>query len=314
MIKRVFITGAAGYLGRQLGNRMAAAGYDVLGVDITQAEQVDQPVCFDLRRCDVRDGGLVDLMADHRSTHVVHLASILQASRDRARDYSIDVGGTQNVLDACLATNVRHLTVTSSGAAYGYHPDNPAWIDEDDPLRGNPEFAYSDHKRQVEELLASYREKHPELAQLVLRPGTVLGASTDNQITGLFTGRRVLALRGSDSPFVLIWDADVLAIIEQGIASDRTGRFNLAGDGAMTLEEIAGRLSKRLVRLPVWLVRAGLQVQRWRGRPVGPEQVAFLRYRPVLSNRRLRDEFDYTPRTTTEVLDHFIAGRRDTSM
>jgi len=245
-------------------------------------------------------------MTHHGITHVAHLASVLQATGDPARDFDIDVNGTGNVLEACLQAGVRHVTVTSSGAAYGYHADNPAWIDESTPLRGNAEFAYSDHKRRVEELLASYRDRHPELGQLVLRPGTVLGAHTDNQITGLFTGPVVLGLWGRDSPFVFIWDEDVVAILERGIREEKCGIFNVAGDGALTIADIASRLKKPQVRLPVWLVRAGLQVQRWRGKPVGPEQVAFLRYRPVLSNRRLKTEFGYIPQhTSAEAFDHF---------
>ncbi|HBC18981.1 MAG TPA: epimerase, partial [Alcanivorax sp.] len=118
--------------------------------------------------------------------------------------------GTRNVLDACVAAGVEQLVVTSSGAAYGYHPDNPAWLDEDDALRGNPEFPYSDHKRQVENLLAEYRQKHPALKQLVLRPGTVLGANTRNLITRLFEKPRLVAVAGSPSPFVFIWDQDVV--------------------------------------------------------------------------------------------------------
>ncbi len=304
--RRILVTGAAGYLGHQLGNRLAAAGYDVLGVDVRTRDDVD----FELRHLDVRDPALGDLLVEEGITHVAHLASVLQASADRARDFDIDVGGTRNVLAACVRAGVGHLVVTSSGAAYGYHADNPAWIDEDDPLRGNPEFAYADHKRQVEELLAAYRRDHPQLRQLVLRPGTVLGAGTDNQITALFTGRVVLGLRGSSSPFVLVWDHDVLDVLERGIVEERSGTFNLAGDGALTVAEIAARLGKPLLRLPVWLVRAGLRVQRWRGRPVGPEQVAFLQHRPVLSNRRLKEEFGHVPRmTTVEVLDHFARSR-----
>ncbi len=300
--KRILITGAAGYIGHQLGNRLAK-DYFVFGTDINKRDGLE----FPLEVLDVRDPKLVLTLAEYRITHVIHLASILQASPDRQRDYDIDVNGTRNVLEACVAAKVKHITVTSSGAAYGYHPDNPAWIDEDDPLRGNPEFAYSDHKRQVEELLASYRQQHPQLQQLIFRPGTVLGADTRNQITGLFLAPRLLAIRGSESPFVFIWDQDVINAMEKGIREDQTGRFNMAGDGALTIKEIARRLDKPLLTLPASVVKAGLQVAKWMGKPVGPEQVNFLRYRPVLSNRRLKEEFGYRlQKTSAETFDYFV--------
>ena len=304
--KRILITGAAGYIGHQLGNRLAR-DYFVIGTDIRYRDGLT----FPLEVLDIRDPNLVLTLAEHRITHVVHLASVLQASEDRERDHDIDVNGTRNLLEACVAAKVKHLTVTSSGAAYGYHPDNPPWIDEDDPLRGNPEFAYSDHKRQVEALLARYREEHPTLKQLVFRPGTVLGAETRNQITGLFLAPRLLAIRGSDSPFVFIWDQDVLDAMEQGIREDKTGRYNMAGDGALTIREIGQRLGKPVITLPASMVKAGLRVARWLGKPVGPEQVNFLRYRPVLSNRRLKDEFGYRlQKTSAEALEYFIEHAR----
>ncbi|MFC4257541.1 SDR family oxidoreductase [Marinobacter lacisalsi] len=304
--KRILITGAAGYIGHQLGNRLAKDHF-VMGTDLHWRKGLD----FPLEVLDVRDSKLVLTLAEYRITHVIHLASILQASPDRQRDYDIDVNGTRNVLEACVAAKVQHITVTSSGAAYGYHPDNPAWIDEDDPLRGNPEFAYSDHKRQVEELLEQYRTESPQLKQLIFRPGTVLGAETRNQITALFLSPRLLAIRGSDSPFVFIWDQDVLDAMEQGIREDRTGRYNMAGDGALTIREIARKLDKPLLTLPASVVKAGLQVAKWLGKPVGPEQINFLRYRPVLSNRRLKEEFGYQPRkTSAQALDYFIEHAR----
>jgi UDP-glucose 4-epimerase len=304
--KRILITGAAGYIGHQLGNRLAQ-DYFVIGTDIQNRGGLE----FTLEVLDVRDPKLVLTLAEHRITHVIHLASVLQASPDRERDHDIDVNGTRNVIEACLAAKVQHLTVTSSGAAYGYHPDNPEWIDEDDPLRGNPEFAYSDHKRQVEELLARHCKEHPELAQLIFRPGTVLGAGTRNQITGLFLAPRLLAIRGSDSPFVFIWDQDLLNAMEQGIREDKTGCYNMAGDGALTLRDIAGKLGKPLIILPAMLVKAGLQVAKWMGKPMGPEQVNFLRYRPVLSNRRLKEDFGYPlQKTSAETLDFFIEHAR----
>ncbi|WP_376696794.1 SDR family oxidoreductase [Wenzhouxiangella sp. EGI_FJ10305] len=301
MNKRILITGAAGYIGHQLGNRLAH-DFEVFGTDIRNRDNLS----FPLQVLDIRSLNLTEVMRSHAITHVVHLASVLQASRDRQRDFDIDVGGTRNVVQACIETGVKHLTVTSSGAAYGYHADNPEWIDEDDPLRGNETFAYADHKRRIEEMLARYRKLHPELKQLVLRPGTVLGADTRNQITALFTARRILVLNGQDSPFVFIWDEDVLNILEKGIREDAGGVYNLAGDGALDMREIARRLGKPTLTLPVGLVKTGLRIAKLLGKPTGPEQIDFLRYRPVLSNRRLKEDFGYTPKmTSAETFDYF---------
>lgn len=291
-VQRVLITGAAGYVGSLLGARLAREGTPVVGTDLARRDDAG----FEVLALDVRDKALSELLRQREITHVVHLASVLESRGDRAREYDIDVNGTRNVVEACLAAGVQHLTVSSSGAAYGYHADNPAWISEDAPLRATATFAYAHHKRLVEELLATYRGTHPELAQLVLRIGTVLGARTRNQITALFERPRLLAIRGSDSPFVFIWDEDVVGAILHGVRGSRAGVYNLAGDGALTIREIAAALGKRTRVIPAPLLRLGLRV----GRPLGltrygPEQLDFLRYRPVLDNRRLKEEFGYSP-------------------
>ena len=140
---------------------------------------------------------------------------------------------------------MQHIVVSSSGAAYGYHADNPAWIDEKDALRGNQAFAYAHHKRLVEEMLADYRSSHPTLRQTVLRIGTILGNNVHNQITALFDKPRILAIRGSDSPFVFIWDKDVTGCVVHAITTGRDGCFNVAGDGALTLSQIAASFASR---------------------------------------------------------------------
>jgi len=302
MAKRILITGSEGYLGRQLVERLSR-DHDIVGLDLKPA--ASSP--YHYRSLDIRDPDLPAWMVEQRISHVVHLASVLQPSGDRTQDYDIDVNGTRNVLDGCVRAGVRHLTVTSSGAAYGYHPDNPDWIEETDPLRGHDRFSYSEHKRLIEEMLAHYRQTHAELKQLVLRPGTVLGVGTDNPITRLFQRDRLLTIRGSQSPFVFIWDQDVVEIVHTGVQEDKTGCYNLAGDGALTMADIAQLLGKRCLSLPAGLLRTGLAVGHLcHLTPYGPEQLDFLRYRPVLSNRALKTRFGYRLRKTSrEAFEHY---------
>jgi UDP-glucose 4-epimerase len=314
MSRSVLVTGAGGYIGRLLIRSLAADPGELTTIIATDLRFPEQLPGIDYETCDIRDEHLADLMHEHAVDTVVHLAAVVSAGKnpDREREYSIDVGGTRNVVEACLASGVGKVIVSSSGAAYGYHADNPVPLHEDDPLRGNVEFAYSDHKRQVEEMLAGWREAHPELRQLIFRSGTMLGATTKNQITDLFDRRVILGLRGATTPFVFVWDQDVVAILRRGIETDQSGIFNVCGDGVMTIRDIAQRLGKRNVVLPAGLVRGVLWLLR-RGRltQYGPEQVDFLRYRPVLDNARLKEQFGYEPqKTTAEAFEVFVRGRR----
>ena len=290
---RILVTGGSGFLGTSVVAGLAAAGHEVTSADLAPPAVV----------MDVRDAARVDqVVAEARPEVVVHLASIVNPGKDSSREleHAVDVDGTRNVLDACLAHGVRRVVVSSSGAAYGYHADSPEWLTEDEPMRGNEEFAYSDHKRQVEEMLADLRDTRPELEQVVLRIGTILGRKVDNQITALFMRPRLLKIRGARSPFVFIWDTDVAAIIQRAVSGPVTGVFNVAGDGAMDVDAIAEALDKPTLTIPEPVLRGVLAIGKRLGlTEYGPEQTRFLQFRPVLDNTRLKSVFGYTPAYTS---------------
>lgn len=315
-MSRVLITGGGGYLGSQLVARLAALPAAqrpavIVSHDIREPKTRLPGVAYAV--ADIRAPEMDDIIRTHGIDTVVHLASIVTPGKgsNRAFEYDVDVNGTHNVLEACVRHGVRRIVVSSSGAAYGYHADNAAWLTEDMPVRGNEVFPYSHHKRLVEEMLASYRKTHPELQQVVLRIGTILGATVRNQITDLFEKPRLLAIRGSDSPFVFIWDQDVVGIIERAVSDGPPGIYNVAGDGALTIHQIAQRLGKRTLQLPAWLLQAALALLKPLGlTQYGPEQLDFLRYRPVLLNTRLKTEFGYTPTyTSAEVFELYRQAR-----
>lgn len=309
----VLVTGGAGYVGGLALHALAEHGVErLVSLDLRAPASPRAGVVH--RTGDIRSVDLAALCQEHDVHAVVHLAAIIDPppGMDEATLRDIEVGGTERVLEACVTAEVAHVTVTSSGAAYGYHLRNRgAWLTEDDPVRGSEAFAYSRHKAQVERLLARYRRVHPELGQLVLRPGTILGEGTDNQITALFGLPVVLGLSDTDVPFVFVWDQDVAEVIARGVTEQVTGTYNLAGDGVVTMRDIAAIEQRPYLPLPAGLLTRALGVlQRLPGVPYGPEQVDFLRYRPVLANDRLRRDFPGLPRLTSrEVYDLHRAAR-----
>ncbi|MBS4753901.1 SDR family oxidoreductase [Nocardioides sp. zg-ZUI104] len=299
--RRVLITGGAGFLGSTLAEQLAAHPEvaAVVAADV-RVPETPRPGVLDVR-CDVTEPGTAEpLLREHDIDVVVHLAAIVNPGRDLELEYRVDVEGTRHVLDAAVRAGVRRLVVSSSGAAYGYHPESPAWITEDVPVRGNDEFGYSRHKRLVEEMLADARTEHPDLEQVVFRIGTILGPTVQNQITALWDGPLILGVRGSDSPFVFVWVDDVAAAMVRAATDGPPGVYNVAGDGALTVRDIARRLGKPVLDVPAGVLGAALRVARsLRLTPHGPEQVRFLRYRPVLANGALKERFGYVPALTS---------------
>jgi UDP-glucose 4-epimerase len=312
----ILITGAGGYLGRQLVEKLSREATDIplkiFALDIEIPEETDPSICW--IPMDIRSPELISSLQTHHIRTVIHLAAIVTPPKnsDREFEYSVDVLGTENLLKASVKAGVKRIIVTSSGAAYGYHADNPALLTEEDPIRGNQEFSYAWHKRLVEEMLAEYRIQHPDLEQIIFRVGTILGAHTRNQITALFEKPYLIAVRNSRSPFVFIWDQDMVNCLYQAIFSPKTGIYNVAGDSTISTREMAKMAGVRQLTLSPALLKAILWITQKLGlSPYGPEQIGFLRYRPVLSNRLLKEEFGFTPQLSSREVFAFYLQHRD---
>ncbi len=302
----ILITGAAGAVGSALLALLAdKPDLSLIATDIREPENLPENAIF--AKMDVRGEDPETLIGRHKPDVVVHLASIVSPAKGSTREieYAVDVTGSKNVLAACVAHNVRRLVVTSSGAAYGYHPENRVVLKESDSIRGNHEFAYSWHKRLVEEMLADARIEAPALEQVVLRVGTVLGAGLENQITAMFHKPRLLGLTGYDSPFVFIWNHDLACILLRAATDGPAGLFNVAGDGAMRIQDLASAMDKTVRWVPAGLIKLALRVAKPLGLTrYGPEQVRFLQYRPVLDNTALKSTFGYAPKkSSAQVFD-----------
>lgn len=202
-----------------------------------------------------------DLVAD--ADVVIHLAFIIMGSREESA--RINLQGTRNVFEATVAAKrPRRLVYTSSVAAYGYHSDNPVPITEDVPPRGSPEHYYSEQKAACEAALAEITEGSP-LEVFILRPCIVAGPNAPaladampwNQLPApVRTIAKALpvlkpVVPDPGYPLQLVHHDDVAAAIAlAAVAPAPPGAYNIAGDGLVTVSDVARALGGRPVRVP----------------------------------------------------------------
>src|SRR5579875_1486093 len=211
---------------------------------------------------DILDRDAVDaLVAD--VDVVVHLAFLIMGSREESS--RINLQGTRNVFEATVAAErPRRLVYTSSVAAYGYHDDNPNPLTEDVPPRGSPEHYYSEQKAACEAALAEITDGS-SLEVYILRPCIVAGPKAQmladampwNQLPAPVrtVAKAVPALKpvvpDPGYPLQLVHHDDVAAAIAlAATAPAPPGAYNIAGDGLITVSEVAKALGGRPVRVP----------------------------------------------------------------
>jgi len=314
MKKNILITGTSGYVGQELiksfiTQKKASDNIgEIVALDIKNPSILVNGVHYYEK--DIRDESISLIFKSHEINTVIHLACIINPSKaiDKKAMYEINVDGTRNIIKQLKDFKVERFSFASSGAAYGYFEESLDWLTEDKPIRGNEEFPYSYHKRINEEDLIELKKTNPEIKQFIFRIGTVLGKNVNNPITDLFKKPVIFGIKDSDAPFVFIWDQDLVNIFIESVFSEKDGIYNVAGDGAVKMSQIAHSLNKRYLPIPSVIVEKTLGVlSRFGLSQYGPEQVKFLKYRPVLKNDSLKNNFGYIPeKTSDQTFNYFL--------
>jgi UDP-glucuronate 4-epimerase len=265
----VLVTGAAGFIGSHLAERLCARGDDVIGYDNFDPfypRAVKEKNLAGLRR-DKRftfvEGDLRDPLAlapalARRPDVVVHLAALagVRPSLAEPAHYAdVNVTGTQRLVDAARAHGARRFVFASSSSVYGRDSQPP--FKESDPCLA-PLSPYASTKRAAELMLFTAHHLYA-LDVTCLRFFTVYGARQRpdlaiHKFARLIAAGKPIELYGDgstsrDYTFIDdILDGVVAAVDQPGAADFRV--YNLGGSRTTTLKGLVDLLSAALGKQP----------------------------------------------------------------
>jgi UDP-glucose 4-epimerase len=321
---RVVVTGASGNVGTAL---LRGLDPDIEVTAIARRVPDERPP-YDRATwlpVDIGKPGADELLAEamRDADAVVHLAWLIQPSRDEKALYRTNVLGSERVFAAAVKAGVRHLVHMSSVGAYT-RADKDRRVDERWPVGGISSSYYSRHKSAVEHLFDVVERENPDRVFSRLRPSLILQADAAAEIKRYFLGPlvptallKLAAARNvpllplpKDLVLQFVHSDDVADAIARVLATRLPGAVNIASEPVIGPRELADLVGARHVPAPGAALRA-LAAVTWRlhAQPTSPGWVDLALGAPVLSTERARAELGWEPsRNAPEVLRELLQG------
>jgi nucleoside-diphosphate-sugar epimerase len=247
-MKRVLITGANGFTGRYLLERLARDGHLLHGLVHSAQDNADSRLCA-VHSADLRDlSALREVIAQVRPERVVHLAAIaFVAHDDPAELYSTNILGTRNLLEALAGADIRPEAVLIASSANVYGNCREGVLDES--MEPEPSNDYGISKVTCELLARLYADRLPIIT---VRPFNYTGRGQAEH----FIIPKIIAHAKSRSPVIELGNIDVArdfcdvrAVVDSYArlltAPDAIGGiFNVCSGEAHALREVIDLVSR----------------------------------------------------------------------
>jgi len=258
-VSTILVTGGAGYFGSILTEQALARGDRVRVLDLNAPAPRDG---VDVVVGDVRDLDAVRAACDGVDVVLNNVAQVPLA-KDRELFWSVNVGGTANVLVAARASGVHKVVHTSSSAIFGIPDANP--VTESTPPK--PLEAYGRAKAEAEALCREAAASGLDVS--IVRPRTILGHGRLGIMAVLFelvdAGAPVFVMGSGDNRYQLVHSDDLADAILRAATRPGPETYNIGTTDFGTMRETLEALCEhaatgsRVRSVPVAPARWGMQ-------------------------------------------------------
>ncbi len=235
-MKKILITGGAGFLGYHLANYLFKKGIGVRIYDLNGVNKNEYPLNGEFIVGDIRDKSFFSESFKNIDA-VVHAAAALPLW-EKEDIFTTNVDGTRNVLDLGLKAGVDRVVFVSSTAVYGIPEKHP--IFENDKVVGVGH--YGESKIQAEKICDEFRKKG--LCVPIVRPKTFIGTNRLGVFSILydwvFSGKKIPMIGNGENRYQLLEVEDLCSAIYLALTKDRVlanDTFNVGAKEFKTVRE-----------------------------------------------------------------------------
>jgi nucleoside-diphosphate-sugar epimerase len=314
---RIVVTGATGNVGTSVLEALARDPQveEIVGIARRRTEWQNPKTRF--VSADIETTDLRPFFAD--ADAVIHLAWLIQPSRDLKELARVNVHGSRKVFEYAAEAGAKAIVHASSIGVYSYGPkDEP--VDESWPREGTPTSFYARHKAIAEQILDEI--EGPRIVRL--RPALIFKREAAAEIRRLFIGPLLPSplVHPRLIPLLPVTDRLVLQAVHSSdvgeayrlAATDPNahGAYNIAADPVLDQETLARALGARPVKVSPRALRAlAAASHKAHLQPTPPGWLDMGLAVPVMDTTRARTDLGWMPtRTSTEALLELLEGIR----
>ncbi len=320
MYKKYFVTGATGFLGKAVVQRLLTKAADIYAL-VMKDDPLAGTLPNGIHVCvgNVCDPSSLDSFLDGADGQscVIHCAGIVSvASRPGEQLYKVNVGGTKNIVNACISHSVGKLVYVSSVHALTEKPKGIEIDAETDAF--NPDRLVGDYAkskamatRVVLDAARASLDASIVLPSGIIGPGDTAGGSITELLLSFLAGKLPIAVKGGYD-FVDVRDvaAGIVACAEKGVRGKcyiLSGHYATIRDILETVGRSTG-IKKAVSYIPIALAKIVApfyeldSIRRKKKLFFTPYAVHVLQSNALFSGKAAAKDLGYAPRSLKETL------------
>jgi UDP-glucose 4-epimerase len=181
-MRKILLTGGAGYIGSHVGKLLKKKGYEVFAIDNLSSGHKEAVIYGELFVADLKDKEIIDeILRKIKPDAIMHFAASIEVAesvKNPLKYYRNNVANTLNLLELMIKHNIKYFIFSSTAAVYGIAKEIP--IPEEAPLV--PINPYGQSKAMVEKILNDLSKSNKNFKYISLRYFNVAGADPEGEL------------------------------------------------------------------------------------------------------------------------------------